>query len=260
MAKSGLSSMSLIPAVFNSALRPAWVFVRDRAGYLLFERRQGISTGGRVDLEELGLADRDRLYYKPSHWLTLRRVLRQRDVRKDDVFIDFGSGKGRVVLEAAARYPFKRVIGVELSEELNAVARRNLEKLSGRLICPDVQLVTSDALEYQVPDDVTIAYFYNPFTGATFASVMDRLVRSLDRNPRRVRIVYGNPVEHDTIMATGRARLVKKARGLRPTRDWSRSNATYVYDLLPLAETSGISTSAGGSSADCSCHRGIQSS
>ena len=237
MPNSRLSAKKLLRTVFDTTVRPAWVFVRDGTGYVLFERRDGISTGGRVDLEQLGLAHKDRLYYKPSRWLTLRRVLRKRDISEDDVFIDFGSGKGRVVL-GAARYPFKRVIGVELSDALNSVARQNLERLRGRLACDDVHLVTSDALEYEIPDDVTIAYFYNPFTGATFASVLDRLLRSVDRNPRRLQIVYGNPVEHDAVMATGRVKLVKKARGLRPTSDWARSNATYVYEVLPSVEDS----------------------
>ena len=48
-----------------------------------------------------------------------------REIRPDDVFIDLGSGMGRMVLEAA-RYPFKRVIGVELVEQLHDLARANL--------------------------------------------------------------------------------------------------------------------------------------
>src|SRR5262249_16540884 len=41
-------------------------------------------------------------------------------------FVDFGSGKGRALLCAAAR-PFKRIVGVEWSTDLCAIARRNVE-------------------------------------------------------------------------------------------------------------------------------------
>ena len=34
----------------------------------------------------------------------------------DDVFVDFGSGKGRMVYIATHSYPFKKVIGVDISE------------------------------------------------------------------------------------------------------------------------------------------------
>jgi Histone methylation protein DOT1 len=214
-------------------IRPVLAFLRDGLGYLIFERRSGTRTGGEVSMEELGLADYNRQYYKPSHWLALRRALPRRDLGSNDVFIDFGSGMGRVVLQAG-RYPLKRVIGVELSEELNAIARANLKRDRERLACRDVELVTSDALEYEIPDDVTIAYFYNPFRGDIFSTVIDRLIATVDRNPRRLRIIYLNPTEHDVLMGTGRVKLVKKLRGFRPTKDWAREKSTYIYEVLPV--------------------------
>ena len=45
--------------------------------------------------------------------------------RRHDVFLDLGAGKGRMLL-AASRYPFRRVIGVELSDRLAAIARSNV--------------------------------------------------------------------------------------------------------------------------------------
>jgi cyclopropane fatty-acyl-phospholipid synthase-like methyltransferase len=45
---------------------------------------------------------------------------------RDFVFVDLGSGKGRVILRAATR-PFRRVEGVEFSEPLHRVALRNID-------------------------------------------------------------------------------------------------------------------------------------
>jgi hypothetical protein len=46
---------------------------------------------------------------------------------QDFTFIDLGSGKGRVLLMAAA-YGFKRIIGVEFMPELHRVAEENIRK------------------------------------------------------------------------------------------------------------------------------------
>jgi Histone methylation protein DOT1 len=53
----------------------------------------------------VGLDQPERMLYAPSSWLFLPRALRSLDVDSDDVFVDFGSGKGRVVFQAA-RHPF----------------------------------------------------------------------------------------------------------------------------------------------------------
>jgi len=212
--------------------KSGYVRWRNFLGRRLFERSHAVSTDGRVHLDELGLGAPGRISYTPSAWLTLRRALPRRAVDRDDVFIDYGSGKGRVVLQAA-HYPLKRVIGLEISEELNDFARRNLDGFYGRLACERIELVTADVLDYQPPDDVTIAYLYNPFRGEILSTAIERLIESVDRNPRRLRIVYVNPIDHDLLMATGRIELKRRLRGLRPTKSWARSASTHVYEIVP---------------------------
>jgi SAM-dependent methyltransferase len=174
----------------------------------VFER--GLQTAGReFELEHF---HSERTHYGPSGWFYLRRSLRKRDVRPTDVFVDFGSGKGRVVFQAA-RYPFARVVGVEISERLNEVARQNIERNRHRLLCQDVTLVTADAASFEVPDDMTVAYFYHPFGGATFERVIANIVASVDRRPRAVKLIYACPGDEDSIARTNRFRLVRRSRG-----------------------------------------------
>jgi hypothetical protein len=226
-----LTETSQARRLFRVTVRPVYVFLRDQATNLM-EYRSRIRTSGEIELDELGVAGPERTRYQPAKWLILRRVLPSKSVGPEDVFIDFGSGKGRVVFQAA-RYPFKRVIGVELSRELHNIAVENITRNRDRLRCGDVQLVHSDVLDYGIPDDVTVAFFHNPFTGRIFATVIDRLLASVDRRPRQVRIIYDNPVEHDRLMATGRIRLVKQVRGLRPEAEWAKSNSVHLYAVLP---------------------------
>lgn len=76
-----------------------------------WEGRLGISTMRRVSLTSLGIDDPDYNDYVATPYCDIGRALRLLRVREQtDVFVDLGSGKGRVVL-VAAQLAFKRVIG-----------------------------------------------------------------------------------------------------------------------------------------------------
>ena len=142
------------------------------------------------------------------------------------MFLDIGSGKGRVLLQAS-RYPFRRVVGLEISEELNRIARANLE---GRGV-DHFELITGDIVDADLPDDVTVAYAYNPVRGELFGKLAEKLIASVDRAPRRVRFIYNCAVEHGALEATGRFEPVRTIPALRPTPAWSRKLAIRVYEL-----------------------------
>lgn len=197
-----------------------------------FERRYRVHTSGEVNLGDLGLAVQDCGYYAPSRWLTLRRILPPHEVDEQDVFIDFGSGKGRIVLQATT-YPFKQIIGIELSEQLNEIASANLERYRDHAKCWDVELVRADARDFDIPDDVTVAFFYNPFNGPVFETVIGNLIASYDRSPRRMRIIYRNPVEEPALLATRRVRTVRSAVEMMPTTNWARWRSLRMYEITP---------------------------
>lgn len=162
-----------------------------RLSYLLHER--GLhDTGVDVDREDLGVFDPHYTRYEASSWRWVPRALRGRKIGSDDVFVDLGSGKGRVLL-AAARYPFGRVIGVEIAEALNEIARENVAAARNRLRCKDVELVTADVTQWTFPPDVNYVYMFNPVGGDHFRRVFANLVESMREHPRPVTVIYANP-------------------------------------------------------------------
>jgi len=168
---------------------------------------QGFDTASVV---QLPLHSDDRVLYVPSRWHVLPRALRYLGVSDEDCFVDFGCGKGRVVHQAA-RWPFKRVIGVEVSPELAEEARALLKARSHQHRAREVEVVVSDVREYQVPDDLTIGYFFHPFGRETLDMLLGRIVESIDRRPRRVRLIYVLPdLSRWAILDTGRFRVVKQ--------------------------------------------------
>ena len=109
-------------------------------------------------------------------------------------FIDYGSGKGRVLL-LAARYPFRRVIGVEMSAALNLAAAANIAAYERRNpLQSRIELVAGDARNLAVPDEDLVAYFYNPFDEVVLRAVWDKLRASIMRRPRSLFVVYVNPM------------------------------------------------------------------
>jgi methyltransferase family protein len=180
----------------------------------IFARGQ-LDTGQRIGLHELGVDAPDRAEYAPSGWFFARRMLRGCSITRDDVFADIGSGQGRMVYMAARNYPFGRVIGVEIAPELNAVARENIDRARRNLRCQHVDLVTIDATQWEVPDDLTYAYMFNPFGGDIFRHVLENISHSLDRRPRPLKLFYANPLHSDIVLATGHFELVRTTRGLR---------------------------------------------
>jgi SAM-dependent methyltransferase len=190
----------------------------------LFDR--GLDTAGRVNQPEHDHPDR--LLYFPSSWNVLPRALRFLGVSEGDVFVDFGCGKGRV-LHQAARRPFRRVIGVEISPALAEIARANLAARRHQHRCGGVEIVASDAMEFPIPDDLTIAYLFHSFRGRVLDAVLRGIVNSIDRQPRRVHLIYVYPVHADKVLETGRFRLVKE---LRPRFFLDAVSRTKIFESI----------------------------
>jgi glycosyltransferase involved in cell wall biosynthesis len=223
---AGTTAATAAPVI--GAARTTWHGGRRLADRLVTDRRLGISTAGRIPLDRLGLWDPERVSYEPSPWRTLRLVLAPDEVCGDDVFIDVGAGKGRIVIEAAAHYDFGRVIGLELSPDLASAARANVVAAS-YLRCHNVDITVGDATQVTLPDDVTVIFLYNPFRGSIFEQFLAGVVASLDRHPRALRMIYRTPFEHERLLATGRFRLMREHRPLRPTRSMRDSGAVRLY-------------------------------
>ncbi|MEM7427578.1 MAG: class I SAM-dependent methyltransferase [Pseudomonadota bacterium] len=109
----------------------------------------------------------------------------------NDVFFDYGSGKGRALI-LATRYPFKHIYGIERADELCDIAERNvgaLRKPSARRIT----VIRGCAMATPLPDDVTVLLMANPFSGTVLQTALHQVQKSLVRAPRELRLIYIHP-------------------------------------------------------------------
>ncbi|MFE2293890.1 class I SAM-dependent methyltransferase [Streptomyces sp. NPDC059452] len=129
--------------------------------------------------------------YSPTPVQTIRQAIAESSVRYEEMsFVDFGSGKGWVML-VASDFPFRKIIGVEFSKELSVVARRNIEnyRSDSRRSGP-IEVHCLDARDFVIPDDASFFYFYEPFTAAVAEQVLLGIDHSIRRCPRKAVLCF----------------------------------------------------------------------
>jgi predicted RNA methylase len=103
-------------------------------------------------------------------------------------------GKGRVLI-VASEFPFREVIGVEISGTLAAMARSNIAIV--RRMFPTrspIRVVVADAMTYALPDGPVEIFLYRPFGEAGTATLLAHIETALQQRSHPLSIVYYNPV------------------------------------------------------------------
>jgi len=212
--------------VFRGVIRPMYAGARSVAfrtidGLLGVRTTQATSGNGAKSLDE-----------RPPNvswgWLSLVRLLRRHPLGPTDVFVDIGSGTGRVALAASWMFRCRRVIAVERDPRLHARAVENLRTCRATPRTP-IELVHADALTWDLPADATTIFFFNSFRGKEFQELVERMLESLDRSPRSVQFLYANPVEAEFLARSPRFELIDVVRSWRPRADWTRTTSVSVY-------------------------------
>lgn len=136
-------------------------------------------------------------YYADSGGRAFDRIMANFDIKPHDAIVDFGCGKGGVLI-SLAKYPFARITGVEISPDLAAIGRRNIEKLK----IGNVDIRCCDAADFRELDAYNYFYFFDPFPPVVMAEVLNNIERSLVARPRKVTLIYLNPFCRDLIEAS----------------------------------------------------------
>jgi SAM-dependent methyltransferase len=118
-------------------------------------------------------------------------------------FVDVGAGKGRALL-LAAELPFRKVIGVELSEDLSRIAQKNVARWT-RVARPKskIRVVQGDAAKFRWPRTPVLVYLYNPFACSLIAQMAEKLSAVAASGSGLVDLLYVNPTCTDTLTSQG---------------------------------------------------------
>lgn len=162
-----------------------------------FDRRYGVNTWGDILLDQLGIAQQDlergNGLYRPIDEKLFWEAMSLLEIDPSEFhFIDYGSGKGKVLV-MASHLPFRNVVGIEFSPVLHEAAVANLRNFHNTdKRCGEINAVCGDAIEYSPPGGPLVCFFFNPFSAEVWVEVLEKLRSSWETEPRPLYVVYTN--------------------------------------------------------------------
>jgi SAM-dependent methyltransferase len=165
---------------------------------------------GALDIPDEKLEHTNR--YEAVMPAAFEEIMRDVPVNHEDyLFIDVGSGKGRALL-LASRFPFRQIIGVEISAALTEVALKNIRIFQdGLQKCRDIRAVCRDAISYEMPAVKTVLYLNNPFDDQVMGPFVSNLEKSIQNCSRKVFVVYQRPLHRFLWDQSKAFRLIRTA-------------------------------------------------
>jgi predicted RNA methylase len=184
----------------------------------VFDRRFGTDTIDTVDTEVLDPQRQwtDAHLYDPTPLSVFKKMVRSLPETPSNLtFIDMGCGKGLVLL-AAAQLGFQRVIGIEISDQLCEMSRRNVQKFSrANPQMSPIEIVCSDATQFRIPEDKLVLYLFNPFGESLIRQVARNIETRLDGSRTRMYVLYYNPRFAQALEEVRTARIRAASRRIR---------------------------------------------
>jgi len=161
---------------------------------LYFDYKYQVETINTKMLDELNIDSPNKShgrYYEGTNAYRFRRVFSQLRIDLSSTcFVDFGSGKGKLMF-LAAEQGVPKVIGVEFSAELVDICKRNMEAYKRRSKSrAEFTIVHMDAVEYNVPGEANLLFFSNPFDEVLIERVIENILRSLKSHPREIVVAH----------------------------------------------------------------------
>lgn len=111
-------------------------------------------------------------------------------IRRDDVLVDVGCGRGRVLNYWLSRGLRNRIYGLEIDHGIALKVARRLRRW------PNVSILCGDATRL-LPQDASVLYLFNPFR----EPVIKRFEEAVRNLPRLRLIVYYSPVHAEVFQS-----------------------------------------------------------
>lgn len=180
----------------KTGVRPFWRWGRraiKAINWRLQDRIYGIDTYVPGGFGRPTFAD-DETGYEPLSYRSLRRIRQVLgSLSEEDVVFDVGCGKGRIVC-FFARSKVSKCVGIERVAAYAQAARNNASNMRSRMADIDIWEIDATTADYS---EATIMILFNPFGPDTMRRVLGQIRSSLDRSPRRLRIIYVNALHEE---------------------------------------------------------------
>ncbi|HSN08280.1 MAG TPA: class I SAM-dependent methyltransferase [Hanamia sp.] len=142
------------------------------------------------------------IYQATNYYLIEKAFEYLKDEKINDGLVDFGCGKGRVLV-VAAYFGFRSITGIDFSRTLYIEADENIEKV--KLLFPNTvfNVICDDATNYKIEKDKNCFFFFNPFDEVVMLRVVKNILSFLKESNKKLYIVYINPVHKEIFLSAG---------------------------------------------------------
>ena len=159
-----------------------------------FDQKYGTDTAGIIGVGSLDIAEDEMehsMHYGAIWEDEFTRAMETFPIRCEDlVFVDIGSGKGRALL-LASLYPFRKIIGVELSAMLHETALANIRIFKDeRQKCHNIEVLCANGADFEIPREPLLIFLCNPFDDQVMEVVVSHIEKSFREYPRELYIWY----------------------------------------------------------------------
>jgi SAM-dependent methyltransferase len=166
----------------------------------------GIDTSGVVQVENIHpdqTLQSQIIAYVGSQPSIVRRALSALGDSRDYIFVDLGCGKGRATT-VASEFPFRAVMGVELSAALTAMARANADTMARRFPeRPKVTIAEANVVDFPLPRPRLVLFNYHAFGAELIAKIIAKCEAALASGElQHMFFVYYNPVHAEAFDAS----------------------------------------------------------
>ena len=164
-----------------------------------FDIKYGLDTCAISQLDELTINSDNKergVLYVPTMLIPLRKLFHAiKPIFPDDsILVDFGCGKGRVLL-VASEFGFREARGIDFAEELCETAKKNCSIYKTKSgFSTEFKIIGCDVINYQINPDENVFYLFNPFDETILLKVLCNIASSLQTKQREILIIYHNPL------------------------------------------------------------------
>ena len=187
----------------NWNIKIAWIMIRQE---IAGEKKYGINTTGADELyklEKQGIDISHATIYMPVSYTLLEEAFKKLNSNNPQThLLDIGCGKGRALC-VAAHQGFKKVTGLDFAKNLCEDAKENLNITRQKIPELEYKVINNDAFYFEIPDDVDCIFLFNPFDEIIMSAVVNNIFSSLQNNPRKITIIYVNPLHKELFLKAG---------------------------------------------------------
>lgn len=144
-----------------------------------------IRTNGRDD----SISNTMNYPYEPTPYSVLERLANEGYIKKNNVVLDYGCGKGRVDFYLSYQTRCQS-IGIDYDERM---IRAALDNQKNTAYAGRTSFICGNAVDYRIPVEVDCCYFFHPFSVEILNSVLARIEESYYEKQREILLFFYYP-------------------------------------------------------------------